>query len=190
MATLDPSLMTCAARSTSSSGESTIGVHDPRTAAWQLLEGVRRTEILLFLHIRRKDDADHAATCGGGPPSTVDHDGDLLGGVDLDQVLARDILEKCPQVDLLLKGRAPRARGRVSDDRNDRCVVELGVVEAVEQVDGTWPGGRLQTPGRWVNLPYAQAAKAASSSWRTWMKRGASSSDCKAFRSPLMPSPG
>ncbi len=46
------------------------------------------------------------------------------------------------QVDFLLIGAAHGAAAGLADDRDDRHVIELGVVETVQQVDGTGPGGR------------------------------------------------
>jgi hypothetical protein len=47
----------------------------------------------------------------------------------------------------------------------------------------------MQTPMSPVSLACAHAANAASSSWRVWMKSGASSA-WKARFSPFEPSPG
>ena len=57
-------------------------------------------------------------------------------------VLVRDVLEQRSEVDLLLVVAAEPGPGLLADDRDDRLVVELGVVEAVEQVDRAGPGGR------------------------------------------------
>jgi hypothetical protein len=59
---------------------------------------------------------------------------------DLDE-LRRDVLEQRLEVDLLLVAAAERHRLLLADDRDDRLVVELGVVEAVQQVDRTGTGG-------------------------------------------------
>ena len=48
----------------------------------------------------------------------------------------------------------------------------------------------MQTPTSPVSLAWAQAAKAASSSWRSWMNSISSPTSWKARFSPLLPSPG
>ena len=60
---------------------------------------------------------------------------------DLDE-LARDVLEERAEVDLLLVAGAERQALLLADDRDDRLMVELGVVEPVEEVDRARPGGR------------------------------------------------
>jgi hypothetical protein len=57
-------------------------------------------------------------------------------------VVAGDVLEQRDQVDLLLVVAAERRARLLADDRHHRLVVELGVVQAVEQVDGARAGGR------------------------------------------------
>ena len=57
-------------------------------------------------------------------------------------VLVGDVLEQDRQVDLLLVVAAERGARLLADDRDHRLVVELGVVEAVEEVDRAGPGGR------------------------------------------------
>ena len=56
-------------------------------------------------------------------------------------VLVRDIFEEGGQVDLLLVASAKRGQCLLSDDRDDRLVVELGVVETVQQMNRAWTGG-------------------------------------------------
>ena len=67
--------------------------------------------------------------------------GDLAGRDRQLDVLARHVLEERGEVDLLLVAAAERERALLADDRHHRLVVELGVVEAVEEVDGARPGG-------------------------------------------------
>ncbi len=56
-------------------------------------------------------------------------------------VLVRDILEQRGEVDLLLVVAAETEPGLLADDRHDRLVVELRVIQAVEEVDRARPGG-------------------------------------------------
>jgi len=51
-------------------------------------------------------------------------------------------------------------------------VVELGVVEAVEQVDCAGAAGGEADADFAGEFGVGQAMKAAISSWRAWMKRG------------------
>jgi hypothetical protein len=71
--------------------------------------------------------------------------------------LVRDVLEQRDEVDLLLVLGTERAARLLADDGHDRLLVELGVVEAVEQVDSPGPGrghadarlaGELRVRGR------------------------------------------
>ncbi len=48
----------------------------------------------------------------------------------------------------------------------------------------------MQTPTSPVNLAWAQAIRAAISSWRTWTNSGRGPSPSKAPITPLIPSPG
>ena len=72
----------------------------------------------------------------------VQHVGQLLGNRDHLHVLAGDVLEQAEQVDFLLVGAAHGAAAGLPDDRDHRDVVELGVVQAVEQVDRARARGR------------------------------------------------
>ena len=88
----------------------------------------------------------------GRADRAVDRQRELLGDVDLDEVLARDVREQRLQVDLLLVGAAHRAALGLADDRDDGHVVQLGVVEPVEQVDRAGPLVAMQTPTLPENL--------------------------------------
>ena len=57
------------------------------------------------------------------------------GSVAISHELVGDVLEERDQVDLLLVAAAERRARLLADDRDDRLVVELGVVEAVQQMD-------------------------------------------------------
>ena len=61
----------------------------------------------------------------------------LVGRRNHVDVLVRDVLEQRQQVDLLLVVAAERRAGLLADDGDHRLMVELGVVEAVQQVDRT-----------------------------------------------------
>ena len=76
----------------------------------------------------------------------VDQVGQLLGhGAHL-HVVAADVFEQAEQVDFLLVGAAHRRAFGLSDDGHHRHVVELGVVEAVEQVYRSRAAGRHAHP--------------------------------------------
>ena len=65
-------------------------------------------------------------------------------------VVGGHVAEELEDVDLLLEVRADHVVVRVPGDGQDRGVIELGVVEAVEQVDGPGPAGGeadAQPPG-------------------------------------------
>ena len=78
--------------------------------------------------------------------------GSCSGTVTIWHVVAGDVLEEAEQVDLLLVAAAHRGAVGLADDRDHRHVVELGVVQAVEQVDGARARVAMQTPARPPNL--------------------------------------
>ena len=57
-------------------------------------------------------------------------------------VVIRDVLKKCEDIDFLLEERADLVVIGVAGDGQHGRMVELGVVEAVQQMDGTGPAGR------------------------------------------------
>ena len=63
------------------------------------------------------------------------------GLIDRDAVFAGHIFEQRLQIDFLLILAADGGGGRLPDDGDDRLVVHLGVVQAVEQVDRARPAG-------------------------------------------------
>ena len=79
-------------------------------------------------------------------------------------VIGSDIIEKAQDIDFLLEERADLVVVGMAGDGQNRGVVELGVVEAVQEMDRAGPAGgeaHAQAP---VNLAYPQAANAAASS--------------------------
>ena len=72
----------------------------------------------------------------------------------------------------MLVGAAHGAAVGLADDRDDGHVVQLGVVQAVEQVDGARAEVAMHTPTRPVNFAYPTASKAAMSSCLAWMNWG------------------
>ena len=102
----------------------------------------RRRLGLLFLQVGRDDHAGDRARRARDLDGAVDQVRDLpRRHRDLDE-LARDVLEQRAEVDLLLVAGAERQALLLADDRDDRLMVELGVVEPVEEVDRARPGGR------------------------------------------------
>ncbi len=75
------------------------------------------------------------------PHGAVDQVADLAGLGGHLHVLVRDVLEQRGEVNLLLVVAAEAEPRLLADDRDDRLVVELGVIEAVEEVDRARPGG-------------------------------------------------
>ena len=72
----------------------------------------------------------------------IDEVADLRGLHGHLHELVRDVLEQRLQVDLLLIVAAEAGARLLADDRDDRRVVELRVVEPVEKVDGAGAGRR------------------------------------------------
>ncbi len=104
--------------------------------------GVRRCRHGWFhLQVVGDDHAGDGALGERDPHGAVDQVTDLAGlGGHLD-VLVRDVLVEGGEVDLLLVVAAEAEPGLLADDRYDRLVVELGVIEPVEQVDRAGAGG-------------------------------------------------
>ena len=82
----------------------------------------------------------------GDPHRPVDQVADARGLVGLLAERRCDVAVELQQLHLLLEVAADRADERLSDDRDDRLVVELGVVEPVEQVDRARAGGGHADP--------------------------------------------
>ena len=104
------------------------------------LEGVCRRAVVELLDVVRDDDGRRGPTGAGDPDGPVDDVGQLFGDRHHVDVVARDVLEQADEVDLLLVVAAHRAAVGLADDRDDRDVVELGVVQPVEQMDGSRAG--------------------------------------------------
>ncbi len=112
-----------------------------------MLEGVLGRLVIEFLHVGGDDHGGRRPFGQGRAHGSVQHVGQLLRHVDRLQERRRDVLEETVQVDLLLVGAADGAPGGLADDRHHRHVVELGVVEAVEQMDRARTSGGHAHPG-------------------------------------------
>src|ERR1044072_9067872 len=55
-------------------------------------------------------------------------------------VLMRNVLKKGDQVDFLLIVSTDRRTGLLTNDGNDAGVIHLGIVQAIEEMNGTGPG--------------------------------------------------
>ncbi len=124
----------------------------------------RRRGVGRLLDVLGDDDRGWRATGQRGADRLVEHVGGVLLGHDRHAVLRRDVLEQHLQVDLLLIMGAEGHALLLADDRQHRLVVELGVVQAVEQVIAPGPDVAMQTPSSPVNLACAHAANEAISS--------------------------
>ncbi len=102
----------------------------------------RRLDRLGLLHVLREDEAGHAALGPRDAKSAIDDMPDLHGAHRVLHVFVRDVLEQAVEVDFLLVVAPHRAAGRLTHDRHDGDVIHLGVVEAVEQMNGARPGRR------------------------------------------------
>src|SRR5215210_4298202 len=94
-----------------------------------------------LLDVGRHDHARDRSLRKGGAESAVDDVARLRGVGELLDV-AGHVREQGLQVDLLLVAAAERRSRLLADDRDDRLVVELRVVEAVQEVDRAWARGR------------------------------------------------
>jgi len=95
-----------------------------------------------ILHVIGQDDAGHAAPLQRNAQRAVDQVPRLLGAGGLLHEVVRDILEQRNQVDFLLEVAAQRAARLLAHQRQHGLVVQLGVVQAVEQMDRARPRGR------------------------------------------------
>jgi hypothetical protein len=138
--------------------------------------------------VGHRDVRDPAASVGRAD-RVVHHRRQLRRVVD-HLVILGDVGVELVQIDLLLVT-GPQQRGLLhAGDREHRHVVELGVVQAVQQVDPARPGrgqanadlaGRLGVGGR--HEPAASSWCTSTNRTRSWCLR-------RPSMSPLMPSPG
>ena len=89
---------------------------------------VRRRFVRLVLKVVRDDDAGDGALGERDAKRAIDQVLDLPGHHRGLHELRRDILEKILQIDFLLIRTAHREPRRLPDDRNDRLMIEFGVV--------------------------------------------------------------
>ena len=169
--------------------------HDPRRREADprvdgAVRGRRRLHRVLELQVVGDDHARDRPLGASDPHRPVDQVPDLGGGARRLHVLAGDVLEEGLQVDLLLVAAPDRRTRLLPDDRDDRLMVELRVIEAVEQMDRAGTEVARQTPTSPVNLACPHAMNAAISSWRTCMNSSESFARSSAPTMPLMPSPG
>ena len=83
---------------------------------------------------------------GGDPHGAVDEMPDLRRLHRHVHVLMADVLEQDGQVDFLLVVAAQPGARLLADDRHDRLMIELGVVQTVEQMDRARARGRQAHP--------------------------------------------
>jgi hypothetical protein len=101
--------------------------------------GAARLRVRHLLDVGRHDDAGRRARRQRDADGAVDQVPRLRRRVaDVDE-LVRDVLEQRDEVDLLLVVGAERGARLLADDRDDRLLVELRVVEAVEEMDRSGP---------------------------------------------------
>jgi len=97
---------------------------------------VSRRGVVEFLDVGGDDDRRGRALGQGDADGPVQDVRQLFRDSDHLHVVAGDVLEQGEQVDFLLVGAAHGAAVGLADDRDDGHVVQLGVVQAVEQVNG------------------------------------------------------
>ena len=102
----------------------------------------RRRHGVRVLHVVGDDDRGHAALGERDPQARSTRWRIWAGSIAICTYSCATSLNSVTQVDLLLVVAAEASAGLLADDRDDRLVVELGVVEAVEQVDRAGAGGR------------------------------------------------
>lgn len=94
-----------------------------------------------LLDVLGHDDARDGPLGQGYSNRPVNEGPGLQGVHDRLHVFMGHVLEEGTEIDFLLIVSPHGEAGRLSDNRHDRLVIHLGVVEAVEQMDGPRPGG-------------------------------------------------
>ncbi len=121
-----------------------------------------------FLYIVGEDDRRDGALRLGDAECAIDQMARLCrGAADLHEI-RRDVLEQRKKIDLLLEVAAEGGARLLTDQGHDGLAVELGIVEAIEQMDRAGArGGEADADLSPVSLAWPLAMNAASSSWRT-----------------------
>ena len=112
---------------------------DEADAGVHRLDRLRLGNGLHVLHVGRDDHSGHRPLRGSDAQGAVETVVQGGGDVDLLHVRAGHVLVQAQQVDLLLLVAPHDAGEGLADDGDHGLVVELGVVEAVEEVDRTGP---------------------------------------------------
>ena len=89
---------------------------------------------------------DHASHCPFGvcnPDRAIDKMTNLLGDASHADKFTCDVLEQVLQVHFLLVARAKGCASLLAHQCNHRHVIELGIVEAIEQMDRPGSGRRI-----------------------------------------------
>jgi hypothetical protein len=118
----------------------------PRARHQHAVRVLGRVRCRRRLDVVRQHHAGRAARGERGTERPVHQHRNLLGGVRRLYELGTHVAEQPDQVDLLLVGAAEHRRHLLPDDRHHRLRVELGVVQAVEQVHGARPLGGQAHP--------------------------------------------
>src|SRR5690606_33220867 len=113
----------------------------PGEAGGDHLERVGGRAVVQFLHVTGDDERGDGAFGVGGAERPVDQVGQLLGHHDRLAEVGGDVLVQAREVHFLLVGAAHGAAVGLPDQRHHRHVVQLGVVQPVQQVDGAGAGG-------------------------------------------------
>ena len=102
----------------------------------------RRFDRFHVLHVIRKNKARYRALVACDPYRAIDEMPHLRRDRRHLHVLVRDILEERQEVDFLLVIAAECGALLLADDRHDGLMVGLGVVQAIQKMDGAWPERR------------------------------------------------
>ena len=100
----------------------------------------RLSRHILLLEVHWKGDVRDAAISERRAAGEIGDVAHVRGAHDADVVL-RDVDEQLVELDVLLGMRADQIVERHAGDRQDRRAVELGVIQAVQEMDAAGTGG-------------------------------------------------
>ena len=104
--------------------------------------GERRILVLEFLQIVGQDDAGDRPLVVGDAYRAVDQMPNLFGNARHPDIFG-DVLKQVLQINFLLVAGAESGSRLLADERDDRYMIHLGIVESVQEMDRARSGRRV-----------------------------------------------